>query len=120
MASFAPTILRDDAPAAPYPARPPIIDAPSVSRSFRGRLAHEPLRLLRDIVEFAAIGGEADRGELQTLAAEWGVGRLWWSTDEAARAVLCGEAQPRSLRLWAQNLGLARERTVLETTCSAG
>jgi Uncharacterised nucleotidyltransferase len=76
--------------------------------------AHEPLRLLRDLVDFAAIGGEADRGELQTLAAEWGVARLWRSTDEAARAVLYGEAQPRSLRLWAQNLGHARERTVLE------
>lgn len=76
--------------------------------------AHEPLRLLRDVVDFAAVGGEADREELQTLAEEWGVSRLWRSTDAAARAVLYGDAQPRSLRLWAQNLGLARERTVLE------
>jgi hypothetical protein len=76
--------------------------------------AHEPLRLLRDVVDFAAVADEADREELQTLAAGWGVSRLWRSTDAAARAVLHGDAQPRSLRLWAQNLGLARERTVLE------
>jgi putative nucleotidyltransferase-like protein len=76
--------------------------------------AHEPLRLLRDVVDFAAVADEADREDLRTLAAEWGISRLWRSTDAAARAVLHGDAQPRSLRLWAQNLGLARERTVLE------
>ena len=76
--------------------------------------AHEPLRLLRDVVDFAAVSGEADREELRSLAETWGVERLWRSTDAAARAVLYGEARPRSLRFWAQNLGLARERTVLE------
>jgi hypothetical protein len=76
--------------------------------------AHEPLRLLRDIVDHAAISGEADPSELQAVAAEWGVTRLLRSTDDAARAVLYGEPLPRSMRLWAQNLGLARERTVLE------
>jgi Uncharacterised nucleotidyltransferase len=76
--------------------------------------AHEPLRLLRDIVDYAAISRETDPSELQAVAAEWGVTRLLRSTDEAARAVLYGQPLPRSMRLWAQNLGLARERTVLE------
>ena len=76
--------------------------------------AHEPLRLLRDIVDFAAVSREADGDELRAVAATWGVARLLRSTDEAAHAVLRSGAQPRSLRLWAQNLGLARERTVLE------
>jgi hypothetical protein len=47
--------------------------------------AHEPLRLLRDIVDDAAISREADPSELQALAAEWSVTRLLRSTDDAAR-----------------------------------
>jgi Uncharacterised nucleotidyltransferase len=77
--------------------------------------AHEPLRLLRDLVDVSALAAEADRSEIEATARRWGVERLWRSTIAAADFVL-GDVQrpPAALRIWAQNLELARERTVLE------
>jgi hypothetical protein len=76
--------------------------------------AHEPLRRLRDIVDVAAVTEAAGRQEVAELARSWRVERLWRATDAVAEAVLYGRRRPLALRLWAQNLETARERTVLE------
>ena len=76
--------------------------------------AHEPLRRLRDLLDVAAVAQAADRAEIERLARAWGVDRLWRATDAAIAAVFYGERPSSALRIWAQNLHLARERTVLE------
>jgi hypothetical protein len=76
--------------------------------------AHEPLRRLRDLVDVAAVADAADALELRRLAAEWGVQRLWRTTATVAGAVLLGHELPRTIRRWACNLEVGRERTVLE------
>jgi len=77
--------------------------------------AHEPLRLLRDLIDTAALAAEVDRAELEAAARRWGLARLWRSTSTAVDFVL-GDARrpPAALRIWAQNLERVRERTVLE------
>jgi Uncharacterised nucleotidyltransferase len=76
--------------------------------------AHEPLRRLRDIVDIAAVAEAAGRQEVAELARSWQVERLWGATEAVAEAVLYDRRRPLALRLWAQNLETARERTVLE------
>ena len=77
--------------------------------------AHEPLRVLRDVIDIAAVADAANPVEIQRLAREWHVSRLWLSTTHAISAVLLEGIRPPSVRLWARNLPLVRERTVLET-----
>jgi hypothetical protein len=76
--------------------------------------AHEPLRTLRDIIDVALVAERADRDEIRRLARAWRVEAIWRTTISAADAILAGGRTPLSLRLWAQNLRSARERTVLE------
>jgi len=76
--------------------------------------AHEPLRILRDIVDVAALAAEASAEEAEEVAREWGVDRLWSTTAGAGDCVLWGGQRPFALRVWAQNLERVRERTVLE------
>lgn len=77
--------------------------------------AHEPLRRLRDLVDVAAVADEVERGEIDALAARWGIERLWQATIRTADAMLLGRPVPGPPRAWAGNLGQVRERTVLET-----
>jgi putative nucleotidyltransferase-like protein len=76
--------------------------------------AHEPLRRLRDVVDVAAVAAHADPAEMDRIASSWGVRRLWRTTAAAFEALLDGGPRPWTFRLWAQNLHLARERTVFE------
>lgn len=76
--------------------------------------AHEPLRRLRDLLDVVLLADEAGRDETARLARAWGVERLWRATIGAADAVFLGGRPTWPLRLWAQNLDRARERTVLE------
>jgi hypothetical protein len=76
--------------------------------------AHEPLRRLRDMIDVAAVAAAADRSEIEALAREWGVERIWRTTIAAIDALLADRRTPWVLRMWAQNLGRVRERTVLE------
>jgi Uncharacterised nucleotidyltransferase len=76
--------------------------------------AHEPLRRLRDLVDIAAVTAHADRTEIARIARTWGIERVWRTTIAVADSLFLDEPEPRVLKLWAQNLRLARERTVLE------
>ena len=76
--------------------------------------AHEPLRRLRDMVDVAAMLDAADLDAVARLARRWGVGRLWATTLATVEALFGDRTTPWALRLWAQNLDRARERTVLE------
>lgn len=76
--------------------------------------AHEPLRILRDMVDVAALEREASREETAQVAREWGVERLWATTVAAQDCIFAGARPPAALRIWAKNLALVRERTVLE------
>ncbi len=76
--------------------------------------AHEPLRILRDLIDIAAVAAAADQEELSRIAGDWGISRLWKATSAAADGVLRGGRRPLSVRVWARNLSLVRERTVLE------
>jgi Uncharacterised nucleotidyltransferase len=76
--------------------------------------AHEPLRRLRDVVDIAAMARGADRNELRRVARRWRVERLWRTTIAAVDSIFGDRPTPWALRLWAQNLARARERTVFE------
>ena len=76
--------------------------------------AHEPLRRVRDMIDMAAVAAAAEPGEIDALARAWGVQRIWRTSKAAIDALLGQRATPWALRLWAQNLARARERTVLE------
>ena len=76
--------------------------------------AHEPLRILRDLVDVAAVSAEAPAEEIEQVARGWGVERLWSTTAAARDCVFFGGFRPRPLRIWARNLEHVRERTVLE------
>jgi hypothetical protein len=75
---------------------------------------HGPLTRLRDLLDVALMTAEADRAEIERLAAAWGMTKLWRTTDAIAAALFLGRPAPRPLRTWARNLSQARERTVLE------
>jgi hypothetical protein len=76
--------------------------------------SHEPLRRLRDLLDIAVMADLAGQPDVAALAKEWRIERLWRTTIGAANAVFRDAARPWELRLWAQNLERARERTVLE------
>jgi hypothetical protein len=76
--------------------------------------AHEPLRRLRDMIDIAVVAAAADPPEIEALAREWGVEPIWRTTSRAIDALVGNGRAPWALRLWAQNLGRVRERTVLE------
>ena len=76
--------------------------------------AHEPLRRLRDLIDVAVMAEAAGPADVAELARDWRIERLWGVTLAVADAVLFGSSRPWALRLWAQNLEKARERTVLE------
>jgi hypothetical protein len=76
---------------------------------------HEPLRRLIDLIDVAAVAGEADRATVRALARRWRCERVWRSTESAMAAVLDAGSVPVALRTWACHLRETRERTVLES-----
>jgi hypothetical protein len=77
--------------------------------------AHTPLQRVLELADVALVADDADREELRDLAARWGVGQLWRTTEAAADALLRGERRPPALHIWARNLSRVGERTVLES-----
>jgi hypothetical protein len=73
-----------------------------------------PLRRLLDLVDVVALGQQADRRELEQLAANWGIEGVWRVTAAAGEAMLLGGPPPWSLRTWARDIRGVRDRTVFE------
>ena len=93
-------------------ALPPALDAMQlVAHSWR----HQPLRRLLDLVDVAATTDGLEPAELDALADDLGMGRVWRTTAGASQAAFSG-APHRSLatQTWARHLVTGRERTVLE------
>ena len=75
---------------------------------------HQPLHLLRDLLDIAAVAEGIAERELRQTAERWGIGRLWRTTWAAVGAVFYGEPEPLPLRLWGGHLKEVRPQTVLE------
>lgn len=75
---------------------------------------HEPLFIVRDLIDIAVISEGLEAGELDRLASRWGIGRVWETTKGAADALFYGGRRTVPLRSWARHLERVRERTVLE------
>ena len=81
--------------------------------------AHAPLRRLGEIVDVALLANVAERVELCRQAEQWGISRLWRTTERVADELLAGGHPAWPLRVWARNLLRVRERTVLENHLAA-
>jgi hypothetical protein len=81
--------------------------------------AHTPLRRLGEIVDVALLADAVDRSELRRQAEQWGIARLWRTTERVADELLAGGHAAWPLRVWGRNLLRVRERTVLENHLAA-
>jgi hypothetical protein len=78
--------------------------------------AHAPLTTLRDLIDIGALIDGLDRSEIQGLADEWRIDRIWRTTLRALDSVVLGSRTPGTAqRLWARHLASTRERTVFES-----
>ena len=75
---------------------------------------HEPLHTLRDLLDIAAVTAVADRSKLAALSRQWGIGRIWQTTQRTIDAIFDERPHNMPLRLWARHLPRVRERTVLD------
>jgi hypothetical protein len=73
-----------------------------------------PFARLRDVLDIALLLPEADPDEVEALAAAWGAGRMWATTQAVVRSVLLGGPPSSADRFWARHLAAAREQTVIE------
>ncbi len=74
---------------------------------------HEPLQTLRDLIDVAAVSSHVETSELDRLAAEWGIGRIWQTTRRAIEGLFYDGRQTVPLRTWARHLERVRARSVL-------
>ena len=78
--------------------------------------AHVPLRRMLDLVDVAVLTSGHDRRELDRLAHECGLQRIWSTTIGAVDEVLRGGRRPTLAGLiWARHLPRTRDRTVAES-----
>lgn len=77
--------------------------------------AHSPLRRLGELVDVAVMSNGLESADLRSLAARWGVRRIWDTTCAAADALFEVRRTSWPLRTWARHLPAVRERTVLES-----
>ena len=74
-----------------------------------------PLVRLGQLIDVRVLAEEADPNEIERLASNWGLRRLWTTTDETARRVLSSEGrQGRKGRYRARRLETVSEATVVE------
>ena len=102
-----PSVLQIDGVSAPTPLHHALLLAAHAWR-------HQPLHLLRDLLDVAALADGVPAAELQLTAERWGVGRLWRTTWAAAEALFYGSPDPLPFKLWARHLRPVRPQTVLE------
>ena len=75
--------------------------------------AGKPFRRILDLVDTTLVADEADPAALWETARRWQIDGVWRTTNAAADAVLFGGRAPWHVRLWAGNVGVMRDRTVL-------
>lgn len=74
-----------------------------------------PLSRLGQLIDVRVLTQEAEPDEIERLSSDWGLRRLWTTTDVTARRVLHGEReQGRAGRFRAKRLETVSEATVLE------
>jgi putative nucleotidyltransferase-like protein len=76
---------------------------------------HYPLTPVRDLLDIALVARGADLAEVDRLAADWGLERVWRTTWRATDCLFGDGPRPASMRIWARHLADVRERTVLES-----
>ena len=77
--------------------------------------SHRPLTSLRDLVDIAVLGTEAEPGEIEAVAAAWSLTPIWRTTRAAIDGVFFGGRRTFPLRTWARHLPAVRDRTVFES-----
>jgi hypothetical protein len=74
-----------------------------------------PLARLGQLIDVRVLAQEAEQDEIERLSSDWGLRRLWATTDGTARRVLAGELpHGQTRRFRAKRLDTVREATVLE------
>lgn len=76
---------------------------------------HEPLARARDLLDVAVVCEHADLDEVDALAREWGIHRMWRTTIAAVSSLVAGTDPSLAQRVWARHLVTLRDRTVVET-----
>jgi hypothetical protein len=76
---------------------------------------HGPLNHVRQLLDVAILAEGIPRNELQAIADQWGIGRIWLTTIGCADSVFCDAPRTTAERVWARHLRLLRERTVAES-----
>jgi hypothetical protein len=77
--------------------------------------AERPLGCIGDLVDVVAVSAEADHGEVRRVASQFGLGRVWTATMNAADTLFLDDPARWQLRTWARHLSTARGQTVLES-----
>lgn len=78
-----------------------------------------PLTRVGDLLDIVTMSAGADDAELERLAGQWGLGRLWPATLATIDSVLFGSRdQKLASRVWTRNLETLRERTVFTAKVS--
>ena len=75
---------------------------------------HNPLHILRDLVDIAAVSEGLSKAELTKTAESWGLAKVWQATHAAVEALFEGGRVTIPLRTWARHLRTVRERTLVE------
>ena len=106
-AAAVPSVLGIDGVSAPSRAHHALLLAAHAWR-------HQPLHVLRDLLDVAVLAEGLPRSELDETARRWGIARVWRTTQAALDAIFYAGPEPLPLRLWARHLKDVRPETVLE------
>lgn len=69
---------------------------------------------LSELLDIAVVSADVRPEEIDMVARDWGVERMWRTYSRAINAAFFGAPAPGTLRVWARNLLAARDATVLE------
>ena len=76
--------------------------------------AHEPFHRLRGLIDVRALAPADEHSAIERTARDWGITRLWRTTNQVTDDVLSRSPLPPLIGLWAGHLSGLRERNVRE------